>query len=107
MALDITDAKTQGRMDSLLDLLADTQEAFMDLVRAMPAGREFSVNDLRAQLDHYGIPEKSRAGLFLKAVRAGLISPLTVTAGGRTVPVTVDSTGGSAHRAQVKVYVRS
>lgn len=101
------DAKTQGQLDSLLDLLEDPREAFFDSIEAMPTGREFSVNDVRAQLDRFEVPQKARAGLFAAAMARGLIRPLTVTVGALTVPVTVDSTGPSAHRAKVKVYVRT
>ena len=101
------DAKTQGQMDSLLDLLEDASTRFLDTIMAIPVGAEFSVNDIRASLDRYAVPEKSRAGLFVVAVARGLMKPLVVDVAGRQVPVTVDSTGASAHRAKVKVYVRT
>lgn len=107
MSAAVVDAKVQGQMDSLLDLLQDSTDCFMDTITAIPVGREFSVNDIRESLDRYGVPEKSRAGLFSKAMNAGLIKPLVVEAGGRLIPVTVDSTGASAHRAKVKVYIRT
>lgn len=107
MTADLIAAKREGQMASLLDLLEDPVEMFLDLVRALPAGHEFSVNLLRTRLDEYGVPEKSRAGLFAKACGLGLITPLTLASGDRAVAVTEPSTGRSAHAAHVRVYRRS
>lgn len=106
MSADLVAAKREGQMLSLLDLLEDPVEMFLDLIRALPLGHEFSVNLLRSQLDDYGIPDKSRAGLFAKACSLGLIVPMTLAAGSREVAVTEPSTGKSAHAAHVRVYRR-
>lgn len=99
-------AKREGQVLSLLDLLEDPVEMFLDLIRALPLGHEFSVNLLRSQLDDYSIPDKSRAGLFSKACSLGLIVPLNLISGDREVAVTEPSTGRSAHAAHVRVYRR-
>lgn len=99
-------AKHEGQMLSLLDLLDDPAEAFMDLVTVIPVGTEFSVNRIRSKLDAHDVPNKARAGLFARACKAGLIEPVTVTVGAREVAVKEPSTGTSAHAAHVQVYRR-
>lgn len=101
------DARDAGQQASLLDLLGDVQEAFLAVVRTIPAGREFTVNDLRDRLDELQIPAKARGGLFAAATKAGLCKPAVVHAGGWAYPKTVPSTGGTAHAARVRVYVRT
>lgn len=98
--------KLEGQERSLRSLDDDTVDAFMDLVGQLPAGERVSVNDVRSQLDAIGVPEKSRGGLFAKAVKAGLLRPLEVVVGARVYPVRIPSTGASAHNATVRVYER-
>ena len=99
-------AKEAGQELSLLDLLDTHREAFAGLLRALRPGVEFSVNDLRGDLDFWGIPEKSRAGLFAGACKAGLIAQVWVDVGGRRIAVTEPSTGAKTHAAHVRRYVR-
>lgn len=100
-------ARDAGQQASLLSLPEVDRAAFLDVVRAIPPGREFTVNDLRARLDELGIPDKARGGLFHAAVSSGLCKPAVVHAGGATYPKTVPSTGGTANAARVRVYVRT
>jgi len=101
------DEKTEGQARSVGRLDETLAQAFLDLVRALPAGAEFSVNDLRDRLDDLGIPPSARGALFNRAVREELIDPLVVMFGSRTFSVIDQSTGRSARRADVKVYRRS
>jgi len=75
------------------------------IAAAVPAGWTLSVNDVREQLDAIRFPNRSRAGLFTRAVADGLLIPVFYdgTDDQRTVP----STGYSAHAARVKVYRRT
>jgi hypothetical protein len=98
--------KQEGQERSTSGLDDDVVDAFMALVAGVPAGERVSVNDLRAGLDRIGVPERSRGGLFHKAVKAGLLTPLQVQVGRRMYPVRIESTGASAHNATVRVYER-
>lgn len=100
-------ARDAGQQRSLFDVDVDVQEAFLDVVRALPAGREFTVNDVRDQLDELGVPAKARGGLFSGATKAGLCRPAVVRVDGAEYPKTVPSTGESANAARVRVYVRT
>lgn len=99
-------AKEQGQQLSIDDLLVDDVEAFLAVIRAVPVGSEFTVNDVRSDLDARAIPDKARGGLFAKAAKAGLIRPAVLVVDGQTYPKTVPSTGQSANAARVRVYVR-
>ncbi|NCT90228.1 hypothetical protein GXB85_04570 [Cellulomonas sp. APG4] len=99
-------AKDYGQQLSIDDLLADDVDAFLDIIAAVRPGAEFTVNDVRARLDEVGVPDKARGGLFAKAAKAGLIRPAVIDVDGHRYPKTVPSTGGSAHAARVRVYVR-
>lgn len=101
------DLKREGQERSLLAVVDDQVEAFLDLVRVLEPGTDFSVNLLRAKLDAYEIPNSARAGLFAKAVALDLIEPLYVTAGPYRVQLTEPSTGRSAHHASVRLYRRT
>lgn len=81
-------------------------EDFMRIIADLPPGTEFTVNEVRAQLDAAGIPPRVRGGLFYGAGKAGLIAPVTVTVAGREVPVFVPSTGQTANAAMVRLYRR-
>lgn len=81
-------------------------DEFMRIIEALPPGREFTVNELRDQLDAAAVSNRARGGLFYAASKTGLIEPVTVTVAGREVPVFVRSTGISAHAAMVRVYRR-
>lgn len=100
-------ARDAGQRLSLLSLPDVDREAFFRLVRAWPAGEEFTVNDLRPFLDDLGIPNDARGGLFSAATKAGLCWPAVVHADGATYPKTEPSTGASANAARVRVYVRT
>lgn len=91
---------------ALTDLEEDVAEAFAAIVSSVPEGRRFSVNDVRHRLDAAGVPERQRAGLFLRARHAGLIEPVVFEQWGVRTPYRVPSTGTSAHRAHVQVYRR-
>lgn len=101
------DEKTAGQARSVSRLDETLAQAFLDVVRALPAGTEFSANDLRQRLDSLDIPPSTRGALFNRAVREELIDPLIVVIGSRTIAVVDPSTGRSARRADVKVYRRS
>lgn len=100
------DLKVQGQQDSLLDLLQDHAAAFFDVMRSIPPGTVLSINDIRGSLDAAGIPAAARGGMFAKAVKAGLLEPEVIEHAGHRIPVTVPSTGASAHAATVRVYRR-
>lgn len=97
-------ARDAGQQAALFDVDA---EAFLAVVRALPDGREFTVNDPRARLDELAIPAKARGGLFSAATKAGLCKPAVVHVDGAAYPKTVPSTGESANAARVRVYVRT
>jgi len=92
------------------DLLARSQDdvvaAFFTVIEAIPAGRLFSVNDIRRQLDALEIPNASRGVLFTAARTAGLIEYAGGTAWGREYLDVERSTGRSAHGARVMRYRR-
>lgn len=91
----------------LMDHVAhDVVDAFTAIVESIPAGRTFTVNDLRARLDAAGVPDAKRGVLFTNACRALLIEPVRVSQWGRTSDVFVASSGSSAHRARVRLYRR-
>ena len=92
---------------SLLDLLEEERDAFTTIVCDLPAGTEFTVNDIRDRLDAAGVPVKARGGLFAKACRAGWIVAATITVHGQTYPKHKASTGESANGAMVRVYRRT
>ncbi|GAB2613766.1 hypothetical protein [Pseudactinotalea suaedae] len=98
--------KVDGQERSVAGLDPEVINAFMDLVARVPAGERVSVNDLRGALDEIGVPERSRGGLFAKAVKEGLLVPLEVQVAGRIFPARIPSTGVSAHNATVRVYER-
>lgn len=100
--------KITGQERSLLEddsWAGVARDSFLDLVRKYPAGTVFSINNVRERLDNLEVPPRSRGALFAAAIAAGLIVPL-MTDGG-AVPVTVQSTGRSAHLARVRVYRRT
>lgn len=102
-----TDEKTEGQTRSARRVPEEKAQAFLDVIRARPAGDLFSVNDVRSRLDDLEIPPAARAGLFYRAVCEELLYPLEVTVRGFAVPLQVPSTGRSAHRARVQLYERS
>lgn len=102
-----TVAKDAGQERSVDGLTGAEVTAFMEAIANVRPGVEFTVNDVRAELDAAGVPLVSRGGLFCKAAKAGLIAPAVLTVGGRAYPKTVPSTGYTAHAARVRVYVRT
>lgn len=91
----------------LMDHVAhDELAAFTAILESIPAGRTFTVNDLRLRLDAAGIPDAKRGVLFRNACRAELIEPVRVSQWGRVTDVFVPSSGSSAHRARVRLYRR-
>lgn len=101
------ETKTHWQEVTLEDAVRDGDaEDFMRIIADLPTGTEFTVNEIRDQLDAASIPPRARGGLFYGAGKAGLIAPVTVTVSGREVPVFVPSTGQSANAAMVRVYRR-
>lgn len=100
-------AKVEGQDQSLFDVDAEQVGSFLSVIAQVPAGTLFSVNRVRSRLDDLQVPEKARAALFLRAVKARLIVPVfTETALGRQ-QITEPSTGTSARHAHVRVYTRT
>ncbi|HUX72034.1 MAG TPA: hypothetical protein VMV41_16060, partial [Cellulomonadaceae bacterium] len=92
---------------SLLDLTTETVVAFLAIITSIPAGRRFTVNDLRSRLDAADVPARQRGGLFNRALAAGLIEAVKVSAWGVDYDVRVASTSEKTHRATVRVYRRT
>lgn len=100
--------KSAGQARSAGGASVEQLDAFAAAILARPVGVEVSINDLRADLDAAGVPDSARGGLFSRAVKAGLLSPLMVPDGrGGELPVRIPSTGVSAHKATVRVYRRT
>ena len=100
--------RREGQEQSQASLTEDQHAWFLDHVRALPAGAEISVNDLRPALDAREIPKRARGGMFYAATTAGLLEPLYVRLpSGREIPAVERSTGRSAHGAMVQIYVRT
>lgn len=100
--------KRAGQRDSARVVTDEQHAAFLDVIRAVPAGRTVSINDVRHHLDAAHVPTAARGALFAAAVKLGLLGQYyTVVAGVGEVPVRVPSTGRSAHRAHVQVYQRT
>lgn len=91
-----------------LDWTTDTtRTAFERVIRSLPAGAVFTIEDVRDLLDAAGIPADSRRGqLFNAACRTGLIEPATHQIGARVYYLTATSTGESAKGAKVMAYRR-
>lgn len=100
------EAKRDGQDVSLLDLMADDEDAFMDAVRALAPGAAFTANTLRPALDRAQVPESKRAALMRAACAKGLAEPVTFNVAGQEVAVKVPSTGRSAKGAYVCLYRR-
>lgn len=101
------DEKTEGQTRSLRRLDTLVVRTFLSWVRALPAGTEVSVNDLRPVLDEHDVPTSARGGLFQRAIVEELLDPLEWHVDGQAIPKQVRSTGRSAHGAFVQVYRRS
>ena len=99
--------KIEGQRDSLLPLMDDERTIFDRIIASYPPGTELSINDVRDRLNDSGIPDSARGGLFSRAVKHGLLTPLVITINGHRQHVTVPSTGTSARTAHVRVYVRT
>lgn len=97
----------QWQESSLIELTQGPEQAFMTVVSSIPPGRRFTVNDIRGRLDAAEIPADQRGALFNRAIAAGLIHKVTVSAWGIDYPVRVRSTGSTAHSATVRVYRRT
>lgn len=100
--------KTNGQALAGRSLTTEHRALFRSLVVAMPVGAQFSINDLRGQLDAAAVPETPRATLFAAAAREGLIEQVLFDdgSGDEYSPKTRRSTGRSAHRARVNVWQR-
>ncbi|WP_143320096.1 hypothetical protein [Cellulomonas iranensis] len=94
------------RPDVMDHVAHDELAAFTAIVESIPAGRTFTVNDLRDRLDAAAVPAEKRGVLFTNACRADLIEPVRVSQWGRITDVFVPSSGSSAHRARVRLYRR-
>ncbi len=108
-ALDVALAdKLEGQERSARAATDDQHAAFLDVVRALPAHAEISINDVRDALDRLDVPPRARGGLFYAATTEGLLEPLEVRLpSGRVIPAVERSTGRSAHGAVVQIYVRT
>ena len=91
---------------SLLALSDQTHRDFDRVLATIPAGRIFTVEDVRHLLDTAGIPETARGPLFGAACRKGLIEWATTEIDGRAYYLSTPSTGESAKGAKVAVYRR-
>lgn len=100
--------KRLGHRRSLTSVTREQVDAALDVIRAVPVGTRVTVNDIRPHLDALEFPTRSRGALFGIALAEGLIVALYLsTGGGGEAPMTVSSTGRSAHRASVQVYQRT
>ena len=102
----MTAAPATWQEPSLFDGMDPGTRAFLRIVESIPAGRRFTVNDLRDRLDVAEIPAASRGGMFWTAVQAGLIEPVRLTEWGVKHDVFVRSTGSTAHGATVRLWRR-
>lgn len=100
-------AKTIGQERSLFDLDETAWDKFLGILTRVPVGHQVTVNGLRDALDaatNPTIPNKTRGGLFARAARAGLITPVFTEQG---YEVRLSSSGASAHQATVRLYTRT
>ena len=74
---------------------------FCRILQRSDLGARISVNTLRDDLDAAQIPSTARGGLFSQAVNVGYIEPVRMFGG----DIFVASTGDTAHRAAVRLYV--
>ena len=81
--------------------------AFVAAVRAIPVGRLFTVNDLRAQLDGAGVPPAARASLMAAAAREGLAERAVEVHDGVVYELKRPSSGRSARGADVTAWRRT
>ena len=104
----VLDLKRDGQTRSAHAATDEQHAAFLDVVRALPARAEISINDVRPALDRIGVPPRARGGLFYAATTAGLLEPLYVRLpSGREIPAVARATGQSAHGALGPSYVRT
>lgn len=107
MSVDIAQAaKVEGQERSARRLTDEHRALFRRLVLDRSPGEQFTINDLRSQLDAAGVPNASRASLFAAAAAEGLIEQVRFSFRGQTYPMQIPSTGRSAHRAHVLVWER-
>lgn len=104
---DPVELKREGQSRSQTKLTPQQVHDFMMTVALRPAGLEVSANDVRARLDHLGIPESARAGLFRRARTAELLEVVKYDVDGTEFDKRIPSTGTSAHAATVLVYRRT
>ena len=81
--------------------------AFVAAVRAIPVGRLFTVNDLRARLDDAGVPPAARASLMAAVVRDGLAERAVEVRDGVVYELKRPSSGRSARGADVSAWRRT
>lgn len=100
--------------DAPPDLLAqaaafgdDHLDAFFAVVERIPAGQQFTSNDVRAALDELAIPNTKRGGLFVAAQKAGLIERVGMSAWGTYAQLYQPSSGRSAKHARVARWRRA
>jgi hypothetical protein len=74
---------------------------FCRILQRCSLGSHVTVNALRDDLDAAQIPATARGGLFSQAVNAGYLEPVRMFGG----DIFVASTGNTAHRASVRLYV--
>lgn len=84
----------------------DHLEAFLAVIEKVPAGQQFTSNDLRSALDALGIPNTKRGGFFEAARKAGVIERVVLSGWGLQQPRYEASTGRSAHHARVARWRR-
>lgn len=105
-----TDKTWTERPPDLLALVAsagdDHETAFLKVLEEIPAGQQFTSNDVRSSLDALGIPNTKRGGLFEAARKAGVIERVGVSAWGGYYLRYEPSSGRSARHARVARWRR-
>lgn len=100
----MSDLKTQGQERSLAAVSKQTRRDFLRVITSARPGALVSVNDYRDLLEQADIPERARGGLWNLAVARGYLQLARHPDGS---PRLIPSTGESARRAHVRVYVRT
>lgn len=97
-------AKADGQERAGRALRPEHWTAFTRALAAIPMGKRFTMNDLRADLA--AVPERSRASLLNRATHAGLIEKVFVRIDGELYELAKKSDGLSARRKPISVYQR-
>lgn len=98
--------KNAGQDASLREITRPEELAFRAVLEAIRAGVEFTMNDVRADLDRLEVKPTMRGALMRNAVRDGLVEQVTLRYRGEDVPVTMPSSLDAAHSDRVNLYRR-